>query len=183
MSDSLLDKQWKTLRRQPVNDVREEVAKLFADGERDIHIGTDAQKHGRHTEFVTAVVVLNPGKGGAAFYTKTRMEYINSLQYKLFTEVSLSLEIALALCEAGIPAEMIDVHVDANTNLNWGSGPFHQRLAGMVVSHGFKAVLKPDAWCASHVADHAVNHKNLPFKLKRRRRKSARKAGKRKGRK
>lgn len=170
MSESILDRKWRTLHRKEVTDIRQEVADLFKEGERAVYIGTDAQKHGRHTEFVTAVVVLNPGKGGRAFYAKTTMEHVSSLQYKLFTEVSLSLEIALALCEA-IPADSIEIHVDANTNMRWGSGPFHQRLAGMVVGHGFKAVLKPESWCASHVADHAVNHRNYAIKPKRRRKK------------
>jgi hypothetical protein len=38
----------------------------------------------------------------------------------------------------------------------------------MVVAHGFNAVLKPDAWCASHVADHCVKHKNETNRRKRR---------------
>ena len=162
--------RWHSLSGGPVEDIVGEVIDLVGDEDRIVHIGTDAQKHGRFTEFVTAVVVLNPGKGGVAFYAKTKMEHVASLQYKLFTEVSLSLEIALALCEH-IPAEAIEIHVDANTNMKWESAPFHQRLAGMVVGHGFKAVLKPDAWCASHVADHAVNHKNLPSGVRKKRRK------------
>jgi len=173
---TILDKHWRTLSKKSVEDVREAVVEAMirwhgsksatsalnnaGDKERIIHIGTDAQKHGRNTDFVTAVVILNPGHGGIAFYAKSKLDHVNSLQYKLFTEVSFSLEIALALCEYGVNPEAIDVHVDANTNLKWESGPFHQRLAGMVVAHGFNAVLKPDAWCASHVADHAVKHKN-----------------------
>jgi predicted RNase H-related nuclease YkuK (DUF458 family) len=159
MTDSILEKQWRTLHKQKVSNIVEEVAALSAEGPRPIHIGTDAQKRGRNTDFVTAVVVLDPGHGGRVFYAKTRMEHIHSLQHKLFTEVGLSLEIALALCEV-VSAEQIEVHVDANTNLKWESANYHQQLAGMVVSHGFKAHLKPDSWCASHVADHAVNCKN-----------------------
>lgn len=94
-----------------------------------------------------------------------------SLQHKLFTEVGLSLEIALALCETVLP-EDIQVHVDANTDEKWRSGEFHQNLAAMVVANGFNVILKPDAWCASHVADHAVKNKN-DIKTKRRRRKKA----------
>ncbi len=181
---TILDKHWRTLSKKSVEDVREAVVEAMVrwhgsklatsalnnagDKERIIHIGTDAQKHGRNTDFVTAVVILNPGHGGIAFYAKSKLDHVNSLQYKLFTEVGFSLEIALALCEYGVNPEAIDVHVDANTNLKWESGPFHQRLAGMVVAHGFNAVLKPDAWCASHVADHAVKHKN-ESKTKRRR--------------
>ena len=181
---SILETQWRTLSKKSVEDVREAVKESMTqfhvsmnatkaenaagDTERIVHIGTDAQKHGKNTDFVTAVVILNPGHGGVAFYAKTRMEHMHSLQHKLFTEVGFSLEIALALCEFGVNPEAIDVHVDANTNLKWESGPFHQRLAGMVVAHGFNAVLKPDAWCASHVADHAVKHKNETNRRKRR---------------
>jgi predicted RNase H-related nuclease YkuK (DUF458 family) len=168
MSDSILEKQWLTLHKERVGDVLAEIAALNADGPRPVHIGTDAQKRGRNTDFVTAVVVLNPGKGGRVFYCKTRMDHVHSLQHKLFTEVALSLEIAMALCEH-IESEQIQVHVDANTNIEWKSGQYHQQLAGMVVGHGFKAILKPDAWCASHVADHAVNCKNEGGKAKRKR--------------
>ncbi len=180
---SILESQWRTISRKPVEDVcgavKDAIVKFHGstkitkamnvagDMERIVHIGTDAQKHGKKTEFVTAVVILNPGHGGVAFYAKAKMEHVNSLQYKLFTEVGYSLEVALALCEFGVNPEAIDVHVDANTNLKWESGPFHQRLAGMVVAHGFNAVLKPDAWCASHVADHCVKHKNESKSVRR----------------
>ncbi|KKK78378.1 hypothetical protein LCGC14_2844180, partial [marine sediment metagenome] len=55
----------------------------------------------------------------------------------------------------------------------WESGPFYERLAGMVVAHGFNAVLKPDAWCASHVADHCVKHKNESKSVRRKLKKKA----------
>lgn len=185
---TIFDNQWRTLSKRKIEDVRQEVLDALVrfhgtpsattgfnasgDEVRLVHIGTDAQKHGRNTDFVTAVGVLNPGHGAIAWYAKSRMEHVHSLQHKLFTEVGFSIELALALCEFGIQAEAIDVHVDANTNLKWESGPFHQRLAGMVMAHGFRAVLKPDAWCASHLADHAVNGKN-DAKIGRRRRKRA----------
>lgn len=177
MSEAIVDKQWLTLHRQKVDNILLEIGRLCAEGDRVVHIGTDAQKHGKRMDFVTAVVVLNPGKGGRVFYTKSKNPNIHSLQHKLFTEVGLSLEIAIALCEA-VPElqDRIEVHVDANTNLRHDSANFHQSLAGMVVGHGFKAVLKPDAWCASHVADHAVNFKNHPVSgMKRKVRKASRK--------
>ncbi len=170
MSGSILDKQWRTLHKVLVDDVLAEVAALNEEGPRPVHIGTDAQKHGKKLDFVTAVVVLDPGHGGRVFYCKSAIPHVHSLQHKLFTETLLSLEIAVALCEH-IEADQIQVHVDANTNIKWKSGQYHQQLAGMVVGHGFKAILKPDAWCASHVADHAVNNKNDAQKPKRRRKK------------
>lgn len=170
---NLLEATWKTLHREPVENIVDEIAEIIMNSEtdREIHIGTDAQKHGKFTDFVTAVVILDPGKGGRAFYAKTRLPFMKSVQHKLFTEVGLSLEIALELCTI-VDAEQIQIHVDANTNMKWQSAPFHQKLAGMVAGHGFKSILKPDAWCASHVADHAVKNKNQ-MKTKRRRRKVA----------
>jgi len=170
-SMSILERQWYTLHRDRVEDVCATIKDLSAEGPRPVHIGTDAQKHGKSLDFVTAVVVLNPGKGGRVFYCKTKIDYIHSLQHKLFQETFLSLEIATELCEY-IDADQIQVHVDANTNLNQGSGQYHQQLAGMVVGHGFKAILKPDSWAASHVADHAVNYKNEPSSSRRNRRKN-----------
>ncbi len=167
MNGSILEKQWRTLHKAPVADVCAEIAALNVDGPRPVHIGTDAQKHGKTLDFVTAVVVLNPGKGGRVFYCTTKMKHVHSLQHKLFTETLLSLEIATALCDH-IEGDQIQVHVDANTNLVHDSGQYHQQLAGMVVGHGFKAILKPDAWCASHVADHAAKHKNESNKRRRR---------------
>jgi predicted RNase H-related nuclease YkuK (DUF458 family) len=174
MSGSILEKPWKTLHKMPVEDICSSIADLNVDGPRPVHIGTDAQKHGKFLDYVTAVVVLDPGKGGRVFITKTREKNIDSLQHKLFTEVGLSLEIAQALCEH-INGDQIQVHVDANTNLKWNSGKYHQQLAGMVVGSGFKAVLKPDAWCASHVADHAVNGKNESSSVRRKKKKASKK--------
>jgi hypothetical protein len=174
MSGSILDKQWSTLHKVPVEDICASIADLNVDGPRPVYIGTDAQKHGKFLDFVTAVVVLDPGKGGCGFIASTRESHINSLQHKLFTEVGLSLEIAQALCEH-IDADQIQVHVDANTNLKWASGKYHQQLAGMVVGSGFTAVLKPDAWCSSHVADHVVNGKNDSPSVRRKQKKASKK--------
>ena len=179
MSGSILDKKWFTLHKDPVEDICGSIAGLNSEGPRPVHIGTDAQKHGTFLDFVTAVVVLNPGKGGRVFYCKTRQNNINSLQHKLFTEVGLSLEIAQILCHH-IEAEQIHVHVDANTNIKWASGKYHQQLAGMVVGSGFKALLKPDSWCSSHVADHAVNGKNDSSNERKRARKVDKRNSKRK---
>ncbi len=170
MSDSILDKKWMTLAKAPVEDILQTVADLDAQSHCVIHIGTDAQKHGKYMDYATAISVLKPGHGGRAFICKTRKPRIDSLQHKLFTEVGLSWEIAVHLCER-LGGEQIHVHVDANTNIKWDSAKYHQALAGMVTGYGFKAVLKPDAWCASHVADHAVNGRNNSIHQRRKDRK------------
>ena len=36
------------------------------------------------------------------------------------------------------------------------SSAYVQELVGLVVGQGFKALIKPDSWAASHAADHVV---------------------------
>ena len=64
MSASILDKQWMTLNKVQVDDILQSVSDLNVDGPRPVHIGTDAQKHGKFLDFVTVAVVLDPGKEG-----------------------------------------------------------------------------------------------------------------------
>jgi hypothetical protein len=43
------------------------------------------------------------------------------------------------------------------------SSAYVQELEGLVVGQGFKALIKPESWAASHAADHVVRiHGKLP---------------------
>ncbi len=150
---------WKTLSGRTVPDIISDVQSLVGDEELVIHIGTDSQRHGRHTDFVTVIAVLNPGKGGRVFYQRERVARTKSLAQKLFREAELSLAVASALSESA--AQEIIVHVDANEDLRHRSSAYVKALAGMVVGHGFKVQLKPNSWCATHVADHVVKERHL----------------------
>jgi len=150
---------WKTLSGRTVPDITTEVQSLVGDEELVIHIGTDSQRHGRHTDFVTVIAVLNPGKGGRVFYQRERVARTKSLAQKLFKEAELSLAVASALSESTV--QDIIVHVDANEDLRHRSSAYVKALAGMVVGHGFKVQLKPNSWCATHVADHVVKERHL----------------------
>ena len=52
------------------------------------------------------------------------------------------------------------MHVDANEDLRHRSSKYVRALAGMVVGHGFQVRVKPDSWCATHVADYLVKGKH-----------------------
>ena len=149
---------WKTLSGKNVVDIVEEIHELVGDDDRVLHIGTDAQHRGGKTDFVTVITVLNPGKGGRVFYKRERMKRMKSLAQKLFRETELSIGVAVILSEA--LAQDITVHVDANEDLKHKSSNYVQALAGMVVGHGFKVEVKPNSWCATHVADHVVKEKH-----------------------
>jgi predicted RNase H-related nuclease YkuK (DUF458 family) len=154
--------RWWTLGGADVLDVMGTVEQLMARG-RVVHIGTDAQKSVRRMEFVTVVCVLNPGRGGRVFYTREFAEKEMTLFDKLSMETWMSLELALKM-NAGfdLPEEKkrIWVHVDANPDTRYDSSNYVKQLAGMVAGSGFPVLVKPDAWCASHVADFAVKNKH-----------------------
>lgn len=160
-----MERQWLTLSRRPVDNVLDEILKLNAENERQIHIGTDAQVRGSKMVFATVIAVLNPGKGGMAFHSRLafpRQEF-SSLAQKLFREVEYSIEIATDLTQVMEHKfhRNIIVHVDANPNVQHNSSDYHKALVGWVVGSGFECLSKPDSWCATHVADHAANGRNV----------------------
>ena len=53
------------------------------------------------------------------------------------------------------------MHVDANVDLRHRSSKYVRALAGMVMGYGFKVMVKPHSWCATHVADFVVNGKHV----------------------
>jgi predicted RNase H-related nuclease YkuK (DUF458 family) len=146
---------WKTLKEKRVDDIVAFVSHACGSGQ-PVHIGTDSLQTGRHTQFVTVVVILNPGKGGRAAYVREIVPRVRSLRERLLLETWKSVELGLQLSPA-IPGEL-SVHIDANPLPRHSSSAHVQELVGLVVGQGFKALIKPDSWCATHAADHVVRH-------------------------
>ena len=149
---------WESLSGVPISDIVAEVRALHESSRRDIHVGSDAKHRGLHTDFVTAIAVLNPGMGGRVFFRRERAARSRSLAEQLFREVELSIQAAQIL--AGGLGLRITVHVDANEDARHNSSTYVQVLAGMVMGFGFAVQVKPNAWCATHVADFVVKDKH-----------------------
>lgn len=145
--------KWRTLSETPIPDIQQFVRDAAAAGQ-DVHLGTDSLQTGRFTQFCTVVAVLTPGKGGRAAYCREVVPRIKSLRERLLSETWRSVELGLQLTSI-VPGDLT-VHVDANPVLKHKSSAYVQELVGMVVSNGFQALIKPDAWAASHCADHIV---------------------------
>ena len=92
-----------------------------------------------------------------------------SLYEKLSTETWLSLELAIHMHVAftlSADKQQIWVHVDANPDERYDSSDYVKQLAGMVAGSGFPVLVKPNAWCASHVADFAVKNKHSRARMR-----------------
>lgn len=154
MGSSASHAMWRSLSGKPIPDIVEAVQGLLRGFKEVVHVGTDSQHCGQSTNFVTVVAVVDPGCGGRVFYRRHQDSRAQSLAQKLFREAELSLSAALVLSDA--VAHDIVVHVDANEDLRHLSSQYVRALAGMVVGHGFQVRVKPDSWCATHVADSLV---------------------------
>jgi predicted RNase H-related nuclease YkuK (DUF458 family) len=144
---------WKTLTGRAIGDVMEFVREAASDGQV-VHLGTDSMQLARHTRFVTVVAILTPGRGGRAIWTRESRPRIASLRERLLREVWLSVELGLKL-EPVVPGPL-HVHIDANPIAQHKSSAYVQELVGLVVSQGFRAVIKPESWAASRAADRLV---------------------------
>ena len=139
------DMKWKTIEGQKIENLVDVFKELMKDGEREIHIGSDSQQTGKYTEFVTVVVILEQGKGGRAFYTRERTDRVRSLRERLMKEVWMSVNVGLEL-NAHIPeTNGLTVHIDANPDVRFRSSDYVKELTALVVSQGFKSLLKPDS--------------------------------------
>jgi uncharacterized protein len=144
---------WKTLGEIKIPDVLKFVAAASREGQ-PVHIGTDSLQTGRHTQFVTVVVILNPGKGGRVAYRREVVPRIASLRERLLREVWKSVDLGLQF--SPIVKGDLTVHIDANPVVTHKSSEYVQELVGLVVGQGFKALIKPESWAATHAADHVV---------------------------
>lgn len=118
-------------------------------------IGTDSMLESSETTFVTAIVVHRVGKGGRYFYSKKEERHINSLRQRMFLEAAKSLEVASQLTaelgKNGYARLPVAIHLDVGEN-----GPTKEiirEVVGMVTGSGYRAIVKPDAYGATKVAD------------------------------
>ena len=147
---------WKTLTEIKIADILQFVRDTTRDGQ-SVHVGTDSRQTGRLTEFVTVVVILTPRKGGRVAYRKETVPRITALRERLLKEVWKSVDLGLQF--SPIVKGDLTVHIDANPVVAHKSSQYVQELVGLVVGQGFKALIKPESWAASHAADHAVRRK------------------------
>lgn len=160
--------KWYTLNKNREVNLNEELTKITDMDNAILHIGTDAQKNGKKSsDFVTVVCIhlvdeSGIGRGGRVLYWKEKNIRTHNLWEKLYGETERSLRVATMLTEefGHEIGNKILVHVDCNPNVRYASSNYVKTLAGMVTGYGFKYILKPDAFAASHAADHIVKNKN-----------------------
>lgn len=127
-----------------------------------IIVGTDAQVHGKRkrkkTVYATVVVCHRVGKGGRFWIAKEEIVETISIKQRLVKEVGKMVEVVTVLRDMGVEAlvdqENFEVHLDIGPG-----GKSREVIAecvGWMEGLGLRYEIKPNAWGASHVADHFV---------------------------
>lgn len=123
----------------------------------EIVLGTDSQPFNSGTFLVSVIAVLcdNQEYHCRYFYTehKNRPQHHN-LYERIFSEAQITIEIACEIREI-LPLANISIHLDVNREeTNHRTGRFSRSLVAMVRGYGYENVeIKPNAWCASKLAD------------------------------
>ena len=161
----MIEKTWKTLAGEKV-DLRSALeTELRAVPDAEVIIACDSQQVGKDTEYVTVVVIHRPTKGGRVFFSREKIPRVRELRERLWKEAWRSTELAMELTATPdlgevFPINVSAIHIDANMDPKHKSSKYVEELVGLVMGQGFKAVVKPEAYAASHAADHAVKHKD-----------------------
>lgn len=121
-----------------------------------IIVGTDSAARSE-TNFVTAITVWRVGNGGIHFWTRSPQTKCHDLRDRIYRETIHSITLAQELrgrLKDTVGDEFFwddQIHVDVGEN-----GPtkeFIDTVVGMVKGYGFDAVIKPNSFGASVVAD------------------------------
>lgn len=161
----MIEKAWKTLGGQEIDLRSAIIDELMLVPDSDVVIACDSQQVGQSTEYVTVVVIHRPSKGGRVFFCRERIPRVRELRERLWKEAWRSVELAMQLTTppdigAYYPIHVSAIHIDANVDPKHKSSKYVEELVGLVMGQGFRAVVKPEAFAASHAADHAVKHRN-----------------------
>jgi uncharacterized protein len=124
-----------------------------------IGVGTDSQVYGNRIVFVTAIYIHRVGKYAIYFYNRFFEKGSMSLVERMYQEANLSLIVGQKL--AGAFSSIIksldmskyhfEIHVDVG--MNGDTRTVVREIVGWIEGCGFMVKFKPDAACASAVAD------------------------------
>ena len=149
---------WRTGTKKKIEyDCIIEFLKQATQHEHEIVLGTDSQPFNSGTFLVSVIAVLcnNQEYHCRYFYLehKERPRHHN-LYDRIFSEAQSTIEIACQITDT-IPHANISIHLDVSSEkTSHKTGRFSRSLFAMVRGYGYDSVeIKPNAWCASKLAD------------------------------
>lgn len=152
--------RWFNGKKQPINDFEVQLLNSISNNqfEKRIIIGCDSQVLGNKISFVVTVIVLSIGHGGIFFYNKQHVQFQSKyliMQNRLFEETYRAVQVAKIVDELlkDTPYNVQQIHCDLNSNKKYKSNKAVEMCVGYITENNYKAIIKPDAYAASSIAD------------------------------
>lgn len=160
-------------KRINVEEIREFIYKQSSDSK--IYIGCDSLKFKKngvwHAEYALVAIVHINGSNGCKVFGEIQVERDFDQKkdrpaMRLMNEVYKVSELYLKLADVIVDRD-IEVHLDINPSKKHNSSIVVQQAVGYIRGVcGVEPVIKPDAFCATHCADHILRHRGI-YKIER----------------
>lgn len=143
------------------NQMCEEIKKFIEfdkNSKYEISVGSDGQRHGNITKFVTAVLVHRINGGAQYYWAYENVPHINSLRQKIMHEAGLTLQYKEILKNA-LSGTTLKYNIDIVPDVDIGevgkTKQFIPEIRGMFKGYGSKEEvrIKPYSVSATSIAD------------------------------
>jgi predicted RNase H-related nuclease YkuK (DUF458 family) len=133
--------------------------------ESSVYIGCDSlrfKKNGIwYARYATVVIVhMDSLHGCKVFYNTDITRDYGSLRDRLMSEVNYAIQAAMEIVDV-LDDRSLEVHLDLNNDPKHKSNIAVKEAVGWVMGMGFKPVIKPNSFAATHAADHCVRSKSF----------------------
>ena len=130
------------------------IEKIRENDSYEIHVGCDSHRIGGVYIFAIVIAGYVPRRGGTFYFSRKKSEddVLASMRFRLMKEAELALDIAHRL-KVEFPHKKINVHLDINPNKKFPSSKVLTNAVSWVNSFGYNAIVKPNAWASSSLAD------------------------------
>ena len=120
----------------------------------EIHVGCDSHRVGGIYVFAIVIAGYVQRRGGTFYFyrKKSKDKSLATIPVRLMKEAELALDAAHRL-KVEFPTKKINVHLDINPDKRFASSKVLTNAVSWVNSFGYNAIVKPDAWASSSLAD------------------------------
>lgn len=149
------DNQW-------LEDAKQAI--ITSSPDSSVYVGTDSIRYKKDgvwmARYSTVVVVhMDSSKGCKLFFNSESMPDYGNLKQRLLNEVMFAISTCMEIVDI-LGGRHLEIHLDLNPSPNHKSNVAVKEALGYVRGQlGFNPMIKPNAWAATHAADHAVRGK------------------------
>ena len=132
----------------------DDICKIILETDCDIYVGADSNPSKIPFVLAVSIAIIKKNKFSKYYYVKLKpwKDKKPGLQKRLYDEVLIACFVALKIRNR-FPAKKIIVHADINPDFKTASGKYAKQLKNIIMAYGFDAIIKPESWAASSIAD------------------------------